>query len=55
MVVNSGSCWQAISFGLSGPPEVNLNVSPADETEVELVVVGKMSFHFFLSYYLSLI
>lgn len=50
MVVNSGSCWQAISFGLSGPPEVHLNVSPAEE-----VVVGKMSFHFFLSYYLSLI
>lgn len=31
MVVNSGSCWQAISFGLSGPPEVHLNVSPAEE------------------------
>lgn len=31
---------------VSGPPEVHLNVSPAEETEIELVVVGKMSFHF---------
>lgn len=31
---------------VSGPPEVHLNVSPAEETE--LVVVGKMSFHFLI-------
>lgn len=33
---------------VSGPPEVHLNVSPAEETEIELVVVGKMSFHFLI-------
>lgn len=40
---------------VSGPSEVHLNVSPAEEKEGEVVVVGKMSFHFLKSHYLSFI